>query len=179
MMWIVWSVVAVVVVLAVCAGVLIFLGKSIPEEHVAAGAIDVGASAEEAFALIDKVAEFPSWYKGVTRVEMLPEKNGLQVCRMHMGRNSFVLVRTKHQPPRVLERTITDDHGPFGGTWLYTLTPKAGGCEITLTENGRVKSPLARAVMKYMMGYHMYLNMHLKAIGARLGGGGVVRKVTK
>jgi ribosome-associated toxin RatA of RatAB toxin-antitoxin module len=177
MLWAIWIVSGLVFLVGLPIVILIWLGKGIPEEHVASGAIDVSASAEEAFALIENVSEHPSWNKVVSKVEMLPEKHGLQTCRMHMGRNSFVLVRTKHQPPRVIEQTISDERGPFGGTWLYTITPKAGGCEIKLTENGRVKSPLPRAVMKYVMGYHMYLNMQLKALGARLGGGGKPRKV--
>lgn len=163
--------------LVLLAGVLYLLGKSVPEEHTATSSTDVPVAPADAFALIDNVSEHPQWNAKVTRVEMLEDKNGMPQCRMHMGRNSFVLVRTRHEPARLLERTIADDNGPFGGTWLYQFTPKGSGCEIKLTETGRVKSPLPRAMMKYIFGYHMYLNAHLAAVNKKLGGSGAVNKL--
>lgn len=177
MMWAIALVVGLIVVVAIAGVVLFALGKNVPVEHEATGAIDVSASAQDAFALIDNIADQPSWNVGVTGVEMLPERNGLQTCRVRMGRNSFVLVRTKFDPPREIERTIADDRAMFSGTWRYNVTPNAGGCEVRLKEVGRIPSPIPRATMKYLFGYHVNVNKHLNAIGARLGGRGGVRKL--
>lgn len=177
MFWILGTLAGLLFCLTLLIAVFHTLGKSIPEEHTASSTVDVPASAHDAFALLDNVADQQSWNRSVTRIEMLPDQHGLQTCRMHMGRNSFVLVRTKHLPPSELERTIIDDHGPFSGTWLYSIASTPSGCQIKLTETGRVKSPIPRAMMKHLFGYHYYLNSHLKALAARLGGTSAPRKV--
>lgn len=175
-------------ILGICVGAMIIvlvagglaftlLGRRVPEEHEAVGAIDVKVSIDEAFAVIDNVQEHPSWNGDVQRVEPLPDRNGMPACRMHMGRHSVVLVRTKYDPPRELERTISDERGPFSGTWSYHLSPRAEGCEVRLREVGRVRSAIPRAMMKYIFGYHMFLNRHLRALGRRLGSTSEPRKL--
>ncbi len=179
MLWTLLIVIGSLVALLALLGVAAWMyGRTIPVEHQASGAIDVHATAQQAFDLIADVERHPTWAKGVTKVEMLPEKNGLQACRMHMGRNSFVLVQTRHEPPRLIERTIQDDHhAQFSGTWLYLIQERPdGGCTVKLTETGRVRHAIPRAMMKLFFGYHMYLNMNLEAIGRRLGAAGTVRK---
>lgn len=154
------------------------VGRGIPVEHQASSEIDIEAPPQKAFDLIADVQSYPQWVKGVVRVEMLPEKNGLQTCRMHMGRNSFVLVRTKFEPPHTLERTIEDDHhAQFSGTWLYAVRDRrGGGCTVKLTEIGRIRHAIPRAMIKHLFGYHMYLNMNLQSIGKKLGAAGGPRK---
>ncbi|MBY0313266.1 MAG: SRPBCC family protein [Phycisphaerales bacterium] len=181
MLWTVLTVVAALVgVIALLTLAAWAYGRGVPVEHQASGEIDVNASMQEAFDLIADVQSHPQWAKGVTKVEMLPEKHGLQTCRMHMGRNAFVLVRTRCEPPRVLERCIEED-AHFSGTWLYAIRERAGGagsgCTVKLTETGRVKHAIPRAMMKLFFGYHMYLNMNLESIGKKLGSVGTVRKV--
>lgn len=175
-MAIVWSVAGVVAALVLAGVALALIGKGIPEEHEAASVIDLRCQPERAFALIEDVERQGEWDRSVTGVERLPDHHGMPAVRMRMGRNSFVLVRTRYEPPRLIERTITDDHGPFSGTWLYTVRPTPAGCEMRLKEVGRVRIALARAVMKHFTGYHVYVNKHLKAIGGALGASGGPRK---
>lgn len=177
MLWTVLTVVAAIVGVMVLLGLAAWLyGRSVPVEHQASGEIDINASMQEAFDLIADVQSHPQWAKGVNKVEMLPDKHGLPCCRMHMGRNAFVLVRTRFEPPRVLERCIEED-AHFSGTWLYVIRERSGGgCTVKLTETGRVKHAIPRAMMKLFFGYHMYLNMNLDSIGKRLGSVGTVRR---
>lgn len=169
LMIILWVVCAIIGLVALLMLGFWIRGRAIPVEHQASSTVDLPVTAEEVFALLDDVQAQPSWNKSVNRVDMLPDRSGMQACRMKMGRNSFVLVRTRREPPHVLERTISDDHGPFSGTWLYTLTPSPAGCRLKLTETGRVTNSVARAMMKHLFGYHMYINAHLKALGKKFG----------
>jgi uncharacterized protein YndB with AHSA1/START domain len=146
------------------------IGKTIPVEHQATSVIDIHAPIEKVFDAIADIERHPTWAKGMKRAMLMPEHNGMQTVRVDIGHNSFVMVRTRYEPPMLLERTITDDHGPFSGTWLYKLRPMPGDgavCEVRLTETGRVSNPAARAIMKHMFGYHMYTNKHLRNLAAK------------
>lgn len=181
-------------VLAIIAALVLHLvGKKIPEEHTASATIEIPAVPTQVFAVIDDIATHPTWNADVTKVEILPDKVlggkgehgglggvALPQCRMHMGRNSFVLTRTRCEPPRLLERVIEDDKGPFAGTWLYTLAPAVvsgkDGTHLRLTETGRIRATIPRALMKHFFGYHVYLNSHLTALAAKFGSDNQPRK---
>jgi hypothetical protein len=177
-LWIALGMLGVLAVI-VAAGCILLAraGRKIPVEHEAISVIDIHAPIEKVFDAIADVEKHPQWSRGVTRVVVLPDtvhpQHGglpMQTVRMEMGRNSFVLVRTRYELPTLLERTITDNRGPFSGTWLYKLRPLPGdgaACEVRLKETGRVKWPLARALMKYVFGYHKYTHAHLRALAAK------------
>ena len=86
-----------------------------------------------------------------------------------MGRNAFVLVFETSEAPNVLRGTISDDHGPFSGNWEYRLAPDGDGCRVTLTERGRVTQAMARGVMRYIVGYHIYIRRHMASIARKFG----------
>ena len=165
--WIALGIVGVIVVLFVA---LARIGRGIPVEHTATSIIRIDAGMARVFEAIADIASHPSWAKGTDKVEMLPEKDGMQVGRVRQGRNSFVLMRTRCDAPTLLERTISDDHKAFSGTWLYRLSPLPStlpgreGCEVKLTETGRVNMPIARAMMKHFFGYHVYTHKHLQSL---------------
>jgi hypothetical protein len=144
-------------------------------EHTATSLIVVGAAPERVFEAIADVQEHASWATGITRVHMLPDKDGMQQARVHMGRISSVLLRTRCDSPKLLERTITDEGAPFTGTWLYRLAPVKGsiegreGTEVRLTETGRITSAMARAMMKHIFGYHKYTHAHLESLARKFG----------
>jgi uncharacterized protein YndB with AHSA1/START domain len=171
----VWIILGLVVL--IIAGIALFVlimghvGRSIPEEHEATSVIEIHATVQKVFDAIADIEKHPEWAVGVSQVFVLPEQNGMQAARMRMGRNSFVLVRTKFQPPDLLERSITDDHGPFSGTWLYRVkdVSRSGETltEVRLKENGKVTWPAARAMMKYFFGYHAYTHRHLRSLAGK------------
>lgn len=179
MFWaLLYFVAGVVVVIVLAAVVLYAMGSKIPVEHAATSSIDLPQTAAEVYGYINDIEGHAAWAKGTTGVLLLPERNGMQVARVNMGRNSFVLTRTRHEPPTLLERTISDDHGPFSGSWRYEFKDRPeGGCTVRLTEVGRITSPVPRAIMKYFTGYHMYVNMHLKSLAEKCGAGSEPRKV--
>lgn len=166
---------AIVALLGVFLLVMAVLGKNIPVEHTATSHIVIGAAPDKVFEAIADVESHPSWAAGITRVHMLPEKDGMQQARVHMGRISSVLLRTRSEAPKLLERTITDEGAPFTGTWLYRLAPVRAsvegreGTEVRLTETGRITSAMARAMMKHLFGYHKYTHAHLESLARKFG----------
>jgi uncharacterized protein YndB with AHSA1/START domain len=174
----VWILLGLIVTLVVLVGAFVLvmgvIGKGIPEEHEATSVIEIHAPAADVFDAIAAVEQYSDWSRDVTQVFVLPEHNGMQTVRMRQGRNSFVLTRTRFEPPTLLERTISDDHASFSGTWLYRVkdvAAKRGGgepiTEVSLKENGKVKWPAARAMMKHMFGYHAYTHRHLQSLAAK------------
>jgi hypothetical protein len=175
--WFALGVAGVVAVLGAAALVVLHIqGRKIPVEHEATSVLDIHAPIERVFDAIADVQRHPEWSRGVKRVLVMPDTGHggvpMQTVRMEMGHNSFVLVRTRFEPPTLLERTITDERGPFSGTWLYRLKPlppdEAGvRCEVRLTERGRVRQPVFRALMKYVFGYHKFTHAHLRSLARK------------
>lgn len=166
-MWI-WILAGLVGMVVVAAMVLTIIGMRLPATHKAAVHIDVGVRRDKAWALIDDVQTMAEWMPGLTKVELLPERHGHRTFRQHQGRNSFVLEETSKEPGRRVKRTIVDDHGPFTGSWDIHLNDTATGTRISVTEEGTIKGPLPRALMKCCFGYDYYLKKYVEAVQERL-----------
>lgn len=151
-------------------GLLGLYGSFLPATHTASISVVVNAPRERTWDLINSAEQFPDWLKDITKVEMLPSQDGNRVFRQHMGRNSFVLVETISQAPSRVKRTITDDNGPFSGSWDHVLEDAGQGqTKLTVTEEGTIKSPIPRAVMKLFFGYDYYLKRMAEQIKSKLG----------
>lgn len=156
--------------------VFAMLGRSVPEEHRATVAMEIAATPEHVFALLLDAPGHAKWAAGVTGVELVRPAtgpNGLGASwRQCMGRNLFILTTTVSMPPAdgragELERTIADENGPFSGSWMYHVKPSAttpGHTTLSLTETGRVKSAIPRAIMRYLVGYTLYARKHLASV---------------
>ncbi|MCK6475345.1 MAG: SRPBCC family protein, partial [Phycisphaerales bacterium] len=117
----IYIVITIVGLLVTLFGVLGMVGSFVPETHTASMSVDVATPIDRVWAAIDDPASFPQWLPGVDAVEMLPDKDGRRAFRQKQGRNSFVLEETVKHPPTLVTRTITDDNGPFSGSWEHRL----------------------------------------------------------
>ena len=106
----VWIALGLLVAIVALVVLMTHIGKSIPVEHTATSIVRIAAPAAQVFEAIADIATHPTWAAHVTSVEMLPEKDGKQMARMRQGRNAFVLMRTRCDPPTLHERTNSDDH---------------------------------------------------------------------
>jgi hypothetical protein len=73
------------------------------------------------------------------------------------------------QPPHRLVGAIDDRKLPFGGSWTYEIAPRAGGCTITITEDGEVYNPLFRFMARFVFGHHATLKQYLASLGNKFG----------
>ncbi len=162
--------IAVVGALVALGSFMYLLGARLPEEHVAAVRLRLNQPPEAVWAVPADFGGHGAWAPGVTKVERLGDAEGRERWRQHMGRNSFVIERTRSEPPRLLEGTIDDDHKMFSGRWQYDIAPgEAGSTVVTLTEHGRVPAKIPRAVMHYVMGKHVYIKKHLAGLAKKFG----------
>lgn len=167
-LWSLGGLVGGLVLLLVATGLTFYvLGSRLPETHTATVSVDLPISQTAAFALISDFKGMKNWPgSGIDSVEELPAENGLPVVRQVMGGNSFVLRTTKFTPPAEIQRTISDDHQYFAGSWTYLIEPSPAGSKVTLTEVGTVKHALPRGVMQYVTGNDMYVKLHLDSMKA-------------
>ena len=171
MFW-VFIAIAVIGLLVFVGSLLYILGARLPEEHAAAVSMPLARPVPLVYEAVADVSAHPTWAPGVTRVERLEDRNGMEAWRQHMGRNSFVLITTRAEPPRVLVREIDDDHKMFSGRWEYLIEPAGAGGSgslITITEYGCVPAKIPRAMMHYLMGETLYIKKHLRGLAKKFG----------
>ena len=76
---------------------------------------------------------------------------------------------TRSDPPRVLETHITDQNLPYGGSWIYEITPTPDGSELRITEHGNVYNPIFRFVSRFIMGHTATIDKTLRDLGKKFG----------
>jgi hypothetical protein len=151
-------------------GVLGVLGKRLPAEHTATRSVDLPASQDAVFALINDIGRFPEWCKDFTRMERLADRDGKEQWRQFMGRNSFTSVNELVDPPRRVVRVVEDDQKLFSGSWDHVVEAMgASSCRLTITEKGTVHSDIPRALMHYVFGEDYTVKKFLGAVKAKVG----------
>jgi hypothetical protein len=90
---------------------------------------------------------------------------------------SIVMVRDEAQPPARLVARIDDPGQPFGGRWVYTFEPAAGGTRVTVVEEGEVYNPAFRFMSKFIFGHYATLEGYVGALVESFGGDGEVERV--
>lgn len=168
MMWLLWIGIGLVGTPVAIGLMLAIIGRGLPPDHVASCSVRIKQPPEAVWKVVADTARYASWAWSVNRVERLADRNGNEVWKQVMGRNAFVLETTRIDPPRRLERTIAEDR-MFGGTWTYELVAESGGTRVRLTERGRVKAAIPRAMMKLFFGYHHYMAKHLESLAQKFG----------
>lgn len=154
-------------VLAVALLVVLLIGWRLPVAHVATRSVKIKASPDSVFALISTPENYPSWRSDVKKVDVMTEQG---VTRFREdGSNGLILFEiTEKVPPRRFVTKIADRNLPFGGRWVYEVTPTATGSELRITEEGEIYNPIFRFVSRYMMGYTATIDGYLKAVQKRL-----------
>ena len=112
----------------------------------------------------------PSWRPDVGSVERLADRNGHEVWKEADRRGGGVAFETLESVyPRRLVRRIVDEGLPFGGTWTQVLTPEGSGTRLSITEDGVVRNPFFRFVVRVVFGYARTADLYLKNLGTRFG----------
>jgi hypothetical protein len=157
-----WLLVAGVVV-AVIVVVVLIVGWSLPVKHTASRRASYNVPPEAIWKLITDVEQFPAWRKGVTKVERLPDRNGLPVWVEHGSTGPMTLAVERSEPPTLLVGRIADPGLPFGGTWTYRIARTPEGSTLTITEDGEIYNPVFRVMAKYVFGYEGTIASYLES----------------
>ena len=159
----------VVAALIGLALLVVVIGWTLPEKHVASRSAVIPQPPDVVWRTITDVAGFPSWRSDVTSVERLPADSAHTAWRENGKDGRIAYEVTESEPPRRLVTRIADRTLPFGGSWTYELAPVNGGTRITVTEHGEVYNPLFRFVSRFVIGHTATLDRYLRDLGKKLG----------
>ncbi len=158
----------ILLLVVLAAGVYAY-GMSLPKEHTASSRIQLTASRDSVWAVLRACGDYPKWdpdFKSVTKGE---RRNGHEVWVEDFGGMSMTIELTDVRAPSLMvTEIVADEKASWGGTWTYQVAAAGAGTEVTITEDGWLKPPLFRVMMK-MMGAHSNIDGVLKHLGARFG----------
>jgi len=148
---------------------VVAIGFLLPVKHVATRSARFAQPAEKIFLAITDIQSFPEWRPSVERVEVLPP-SGAHPRFREIGSDGSILFETDSLVPnKRLVNRIADRSLPFGGRWVYELTPDGNGTRLTITEEGEVYNPIFRFVSRFLMGHTRTIDRYLGDLKNRLG----------
>jgi uncharacterized protein YndB with AHSA1/START domain len=155
--------VAIYAVGALVALVLVMLavGYMLPQGHHVWRERTFAVPPDRLFARISSPVEFPTWRSGVRQVEVLPAEAGKDRFREVSADGTILYEVEERVPPQRLVIRIADRDLPFGGRWIYELTPAASGTRLRITEDGEVYNPLFRFLSRFVFGHHGTIDRYL------------------
>jgi uncharacterized protein YndB with AHSA1/START domain len=160
----------------VVAGVLIAavlittaIGSFLPEEHVATRTLTLRQMPQSVWRVISDFASQPQWHSEMKNARRLPDQNGHEVWEEEYPRGMKIPLETiEVEVPRRLVRQIVSDDLGFDGTWEYFITPTTeGGCQLTITERGRVGNPFFRFMSKFIFGHTATMEKYLTSLAIK------------
>jgi hypothetical protein len=161
-------------ILAVVAAILVgsvvlvvVIGYALPKSHVAARAIPLRQKSGDVFALISNFKDGPAWRAGLQQVELLPDQNGHTRFREKSASGALTFEAVESNPPQRLVTQIEDKGLPFGGIWIFDVSPTAGGCRLNITERGEIYNPVFRFVSRFILGYTGTMDAYLKSVAGK------------
>ena len=72
-------------------------------------------------------------------------------------------------PPLRMVTRIDGKNLPFGGRWIFEISPTAEGCRLNVTERGEVYNPVFRFVSRFVLGYTGTLDRYLTSVARKFG----------
>jgi uncharacterized protein YndB with AHSA1/START domain len=159
----------VVASLAVLVALSGLIGSRLARNHRAVSRIRLSLPPEAVWPTVRDLEAVGGWWPEVKRSERLTDQAGLQRYQHTLDDFAMILLVTEDQPPHLLRTTIDSPPGaPFGGAWIYELTPSGSGTVLTVTEEGWIDNPFFRVAAR-AMGYHRTLDGYLAALAKHLG----------
>jgi hypothetical protein len=161
------SIVMVVLILLGAIALIALLGSQLPVKHEVSRTAEFRQSPQQ---LWDLISGPPTWRPDVQRYEVFSPADGHRKWReygTHGQKMTYEVV--EENPPQKLVTRIADPRLPFGGAWIYEITPEGTGSRLTITENGEIYNPIFRFVSRYVQGYSATLDTYFNALRSKLG----------
>lgn len=155
--------------LLVLVAIVYGIGMTMPRDHQASSRIQLTAPRDSVWAVLRAFGDYPRWDQDFKSSVRGTSRSGRETWVQDVGRMTMsVGIKSVQAPSRLVTEIVTDDKSDWGGVWTYDLVANGIGTEVTITEDGWIKSPLFRVMMK-VMGSHATMDGVLKALGARFG----------
>jgi hypothetical protein len=162
-----WRWIAVLGAVPIGAAALVAaVGALLPREHVAAAETVLAAEPGWAAEMIRNVERHPRWRSGVRGIRILGRSPaGIEyVEQSDDGEIAFRLV--EERPGARFRSTIADPELPFGGYWLFRLSPEGAGTRLRIEEHGFVGNPIFRFVARFVFGHERNIRRYLADLEA-------------
>jgi len=138
--------------------IVYLVGKSLPVEHVASLSRVFLSSPDIIYGKIKNFKDYPLWRPNLKFIEPITEISWKETDS-HKNVMTYSFIRDERN--RLIESKIMDEDKPFGGSWTFDLKSVSGGTELTITENGKVFSPIFRFVSKFIFGHTSTITTYL------------------
>jgi uncharacterized protein YndB with AHSA1/START domain len=148
---------------------VVVIGYTLPRHHVAARAISLSQKPADVFTLISNFKDGPAWRESLQQVDLLPDRDGHARFREKSTNGAITMEVVESTPPRRLVTRIDDKEVPFGGVWIFEVSPTAEGSRLNITERGEVYNPVFRFVARFIIGYHATLDTYLRSVARKFG----------
>ena len=164
--------ISIVILLAVITVGIYGFGVNLPETHKTIRTATYHQPAQALWPLVANYEKAPEWSSNIRKVERREDKDSLPVWRFYDKRGHYMDIQVlRSEEPRMLISRIIETDMPFGGTWTIELKPSAEttATEVTLMEEGIVKSPFWRFLCHFLMGSQGMVDQYLTELGKAVG----------
>ncbi len=164
MLWL-WIVLGIVGGLA---AIVVVLGLTQPRGHVVSARATYSRPPAELFAAISGHAEHAKWRADLKSLELLPPQGDKTVFREVTGFGPVTYIVDESVPSKRYVTRILDESLPYAGKWTFELEQKGARTELTITEDGEIKSFVFRALSVFFS-KTATIESYLKALGTKFG----------
>lgn len=162
--WWIVGIIAVTLIVGPFVG-LYFWGLFLPDDYEVTVSGTLAMDAETLYATIADPEKQAEWRPGVTRGEVVETDPDGPVVIMHTGDTKMTLRREAATPYSVVVWTVVPSRKQvFEGAWTYALAPVEGGTRLSVTEQGNLASPFARAATQAFFGLDTYSKANLRSL---------------
>lgn len=140
--------VVLVLVVGLLAGAGVLLGAAslwLDPVRVATRTVTLTEPPDVVWQLLLDLDNHPTWRRGVTRIERLPDFGGRPAWREFHGAGSLAMRIAEAEPPMRLVTEALDQAGP-PSTWSWELAREGAGSRLTVTRRAVLTRPMERAV---------------------------------
>lgn len=164
-----WILIGLGVIIALL-GVIWLAGSFIPREHRAASRIMLQHPIDTVWTVVRNPGALLGTWTDLTQAERVaPDPQGRERWQETVGGFEMRLIVVETEAPsRMVTEVESEPGSPFGGHWVFELSPSDGGTRVTVAEEGWIGPPPFR-VMSRVMGYHRSIDGYLTGLGRHFG----------
>ena len=148
--------------------IVVAFGYALPVGHVASVERTVPQPPDGIFTVIHDVERYPAWRSDVKEVRILERTPTLRWREVGSSGTITFELQEAVRPSRLVTR-IADRSLPFGGTWMFVLTPEGSGTRVTITEHGEIYNPIFRVMSRFVFGHTAAMETFVGDLSAYLG----------
>lgn len=170
--------IAIVLALAVLAGIILWIGGRLPERHRVALALQLKQSPEVVFDTISDIASATSWRNNMKSSLFLePSADGKLRFQQADGNGKITYRIEQSKRPNLFVTRIDDPSLPFGGTWTISITANGDATDVEIIEDGEIRTRMFRFFARYVFGYYRSGESYLGALERKFGEKAAIRRI--